>query len=86
LRDSLRRSAAFPRLAIRLVAVGEEAGRLDQMLSHVADVFETQAQRSIDRMMSLVTPVITVVLGFAIGGLLLSVMKAILSVNDIALQ
>ena len=76
----------FPDLMKRLVKVGEETGRLDDMLFHTAHIYETQFQRSISSILTWFTPVVTLIMGVGIGGLMISVMTAILSVNEIAFQ
>lgn len=83
---SLRDSSIFPSLAERLIAVGEEVGKLEHVLFHVAQIFEVQVQREIERLMTLLTPALTVLIGLGIGTLIMSVMNAILSVNELALQ
>lgn len=85
LHDLLHKSRLFPDLSIRLIKVGEEAGKLDEMLLHTAQLFETQTQRQIDQFIALLTPALTLTLGLGIGALIMSVMTAILSVNDLAL-
>lgn len=70
----------------QLASVGERAGRLDEMLSHTARMLEEDVQLRIERLMSLLSPLITLAIGLAIGGLVMSVMDAILSVNDIAIR
>jgi general secretion pathway protein F len=72
-----------PRLA-EFCAVGERAGRLDGMLAHAARMFEEEVQSRIERLMSLVSPLITLAIGLGIGGMVMSVMDAILSINDVA--
>lgn len=81
----LRDVGVYPDFAVRLVEIGEKAGRLDEMLLHAARIFETQVQRQVDRLMSLLTPMLTLAIGLGVGGLMMSVMNAILSVNDLAL-
>jgi general secretion pathway protein F len=75
----------MPKLLVRFVAIGEEASKLDDMLLHLAEMMEEDAQRHIDRFMTLLTPVLTIAIGVAIGGVMVSVMQAILSVNRLAL-
>ena len=82
----LLKSGLFSELSLRLIAVGEQTGQLDVMLMRVATVFETALQRQLARLMSLLTPVLTLVIGGLVGGLILSVMTAILSVNDLAFR
>lgn len=56
------------------------------MLARVAEIYEAALQRQLQRVTSLMTPILTVCIGLVVGGLLLSVMGAIVSVNDLALQ
>ncbi|MEM7620864.1 MAG: type II secretion system F family protein [Pseudomonadota bacterium] len=85
LHHTLTQTEIFPDLAVRLIKVGEESGKLEEMLLHTAQIFETQVQRSIDRYMSLLTPALTLFIGLSVGGLIMSVMSAILSINELAL-
>jgi general secretion pathway protein F len=83
---SLVRSGVFPELSMRLIAVGEQSGQLETMLARVAEIYESALQRQLQRVTTLLTPILTLGNGFVVGGLLLSVMGAIVSVNDLALQ
>jgi general secretion pathway protein F len=83
---SLGKSGLFPELSLRLIGVGEQSGQLDAMLGRVADIYEAALQRQLDRVTSLLTPILTVVIGVVVGGLILSVIGAIVSVNELALQ
>ncbi len=74
----------IPSFAIQLVRVGEETGRLAEMLENVADIFEEESKRSIDRMMAALVPVMTIILGLVVSSVIISVLMAILSVNDLA--
>ena len=82
----LPRTEVFSPMALRLVAIGEETGRLDKMLSHVARIAETELQRRLELMMSLLTPLLTLLIGLSVGGLIYSVMTTILRVNDMAIR
>jgi general secretion pathway protein F len=86
LHRALERETELPSLALRMIAVGEEAGKLDRMLLRAAVVFELQTQRSVDRLMTLLTPVLTLTVSLLVAGLLVTVMSAILSVNELAVQ
>jgi general secretion pathway protein F len=83
---SLGKSGLFPELSLRLIGVGEQSGQLDTMLTRVADIYEAALQRQLDRVTSLLTPFLTIVIGVVIGGLILSVIGAIVSVNELAVQ
>jgi general secretion pathway protein F len=82
----LGKSKLFPELSLRLISVGEQSGQLDTMLGRVADIYEAALQRQLDRVTSLLTPILTIVIGVVVGGLILSVIGAIVSVNELALQ
>jgi len=86
LADSLAQTGRFSDLALRFVAVGEEASKLDSMLLHLADLTAKESQRSIDRVMTLVSPLLTIGIGALIGGLFVSVVRALLSVNEMVLH
>ncbi len=86
LSQPLAKSGLFPELALRLVAVGEQTAQLDTMLMRVAQIFETTLQRQLARLMTLLTPLLTLVIGGLVGWLIISVMTAIMSLNDIVSQ
>jgi len=82
--EPLLRSGVFPEIVLRLVSVGEQTGQLDAMLMRAAVIFESALQRQTSQLLTLLTPVLTLLIGGTIGGLILTVMNAILSVNDLA--
>jgi general secretion pathway protein F len=86
LHRSLQEQTVLPPMALRMISVGEEAGKLDRMLLRVAVTFEQQTQRNIDRLMILLTPALTIVIAGLVGGLIITVMNAVLSINDLATQ
>jgi general secretion pathway protein F len=79
-------SGLFPEVALRLVGIGEKTGRLGPMLTKLADMEEAVLTRDLDRLTGLVGPVLTVVIGVVVGGLVLSVLGAVVSLNDLALR
>jgi general secretion pathway protein F len=86
LADSLAQTARFSDFALRFVAVGEEASKLDGMLLHLADLSARETQRSIDRAMTLLSPLLTIGIGALIGGLFVFIVQALLSFNALVLQ
>jgi general secretion pathway protein F len=86
LSGAMGRAGLFPELALRLAAVGEQTGQLDAMLDRVGGIYELALQRQLGRLTNLLTPVLTLAMGVLVGGLLLSVMGAIASVNELALR
>lgn len=73
-----------PLVAKQMIAIGEETAQLGEMLLRVATMFERQTQRSIDRTMGLLTPTLTIIIAAVVGGLIMTVMDAVLSINDLA--
>ena len=80
----LRKSAVFPPLASHLLTVGEETGRLDQMFTRMADIYENDTRVSIRRFTSIFEPLVILIMGVMVGGLILSMLVAITSINDVA--
>jgi general secretion pathway protein F len=80
----LRKAAVFPPLASHLLTVGEETGRLDQMFSRMADIYENDTRASIKRFTAIFEPLIILVMGILVGTLILSMLLAITSINDVA--
>jgi general secretion pathway protein F len=80
----LRRAGVFPPLAAHLLTVGEETGRLDQMFARMADIYENDTRASIKRFTSVFEPVVILVMGIMVGALILSMLLAITSINDVA--
>jgi general secretion pathway protein F len=81
----IRRAGVFPALASHLLAVGEETGRLDSMFSRMADIYENDTRAAIRRFTSLFEPLVILVLGVIVGALILSMMLAITSINEVAI-
>ena len=79
----LRERDVFPAMAIHMIAVGEESGRLSQMLLKVADVFEEEAGAAIKNMISLIEPAMILFFGGVIGFVVLSLLMAITSLNEL---
>ncbi|MGV8803672.1 MAG: type II secretion system F family protein [Polaromonas sp.] len=75
----------FPKLAVHLVMVGEETGKLQDMLIRIADIYDREVHSAVKRMLALMEPVLILGLGLVIGGIIMSILVAILSVNDLAM-
>ncbi|MBA3520038.1 MAG: type II secretion system F family protein [Rhizobiales bacterium] len=74
----------LPEASRSLIAVGEETNRLPELLLSVADASEKDLDNRIERLMTVLTPVLTLVIGCLVGGIILAVMNAVLSTNDLA--
>lgn len=71
---ALARGKRFPRLALQMIQVGEESGALDAMLLKTADTFEQESARAIDRLLSALVPVITLLLASVVGVVIVAVL------------
>ena len=78
------RAGCFPAVAVQLSRVGEETGQLEEMLQSAAGVLEEEAHRMLERLLSLVVPLLTIGMGLVVAGLIGSVLIGLLSINDLA--
>ena len=81
----LRRSGQFPPLAAHLLSVGEETGKLDQMFARMAEIYEKDTRDSVKRFTALFEPLVILFMGVVVGAMILSIMLAITSINEIAM-
>jgi general secretion pathway protein F len=80
----MKRAGQFPPLAAHLLSVGEETGNLAQMFIRMADIYEADTRSAIRRFTSLFEPLVILVMGLIVGVLILSMLLAIVSMNDVA--
>ena len=80
---SLAKRGFLPEIAVHLLKVGEETGNFDKMLLKVADNFDTDVEQRLKRMVTMVEPALILLMGAVIGMIVVSMLTAILSVNDI---
>ena len=80
----LQKAGQFPPLAGHLLTVGEETGNLDAMFNRMADIYDNETRTAIRRFTSLFEPLIILVMGIIVGTLILSLLLAITSINDVA--
>lgn len=84
LSNALAQVDRLPAVVPQMTSVGEESGKLAEMLLRIAAMFERSTERSIERAMGLLTPLLTVLIAGLVGGLLLTVMNAVLGINELA--
>ncbi len=84
LSEALLQQNLFPKLAVQMIKMGEETGRLEEMLLRVATIYDKQLKTTIQRMLALLEPALIISLGLMIAGIIVSILLAILSVNDLA--
>jgi general secretion pathway protein F len=81
----LARTGMFPPLASHLLTVGEETGKLDLMFTRMADIYEEETRASIKRFTAIFEPLVILIMGVIVGALVLSMLIAITSINDVAI-
>ncbi len=80
---AMQNAEVFPNMVLQMTAIGEESGALDSMLSKVADFFEAEVDDAVEAMSSLMEPIIMVVLGVLIGGLVIAMYMPIFKLGSI---
>jgi general secretion pathway protein F len=80
----LERAAIFPPRAVHLLRLGEESARLGPMALRAAEIHEEQVRHKVQRLVALLSPTITIAMGAAIAGIFASLMRAMLSLNNLA--
>jgi type IV pilus assembly protein PilC len=80
---SMQNSNLFPNMVTQMVSIGEESGSLDSMLSKVADFFEEEVDTAVEGLSSLMEPVIMVVLGVLIGGMVVALYLPIFKMGSV---
>lgn len=80
---SLGEIEIFPPLAVHMIGVGEETGKLDEMLIKVAEAYEENVQNTVKRFVSLLEPLIILIMGTVVGFIVISMLLAIFSINEI---
>jgi len=81
----MKQSGVFPPLAMHLIEVGEESGKLDVMLVQVAEVYDNEVRNSIKNLIAFFEPALILVMGIIIGTIVVSMLLAIFSINDVPL-
>ena len=76
---SLESAGVFPKLATHLIAVGERSGQLDVMLNKVAQIFDQEVKTTVERLMTLLVPVLTIGVGIVIATIIGAILTAILA-------
>ncbi|MEY3787039.1 MAG: hypothetical protein RLZ75_1246 [Pseudomonadota bacterium] len=84
LSDALLEKQLLPKMAMQMIKMGEETGRLEEMLLRVATIYDKQLRVAIQRLLAFLEPVLIITLGLMIAGIIVSILLAILSVNDLA--
>jgi general secretion pathway protein F len=83
LSEALSASSGLPPMAVRMLRLGEETGQLPVLAGRVAEFYEAKLQRSLDRIVGIIGPLAIVAISAVVGGLIVSVMTALLSVTQL---
>lgn len=84
LTEPLLEQGVFPKLALQMMKVGEESGQLEAMLGKIADMYDQEVRATVQRLLTLVEPLLIVGLGLVVAGIIVSILVAIMSVNELA--
>jgi general secretion pathway protein F len=83
LSDALSDTQALPAMAVRMLRLGDETGQLPMLAGRVAEFYESKLQRTLDRVVGIAGPAAIIVISIVVGGLIVSVMTALMSVSQI---
>jgi general secretion pathway protein F len=83
LSDALSDTQALPAMAVRMLRLGDETGQLPMLAGRVAEFYEAKLQRTLDRAVGIAGPAAIIVISIVVGGLIVSVMTALMSVSQI---
>jgi type IV pilus assembly protein PilC len=79
----MQNTGVFPNMAIQMTSIGEESGSLDSMLSKVADYYEREVDETVDALASLLEPMIMVILGVVVGGIVIAIYLPIFKLGQV---
>ena len=80
---SLEETGVFPPLSVHMIGVGEETGKLDEMLVKVAEVYEENVRTAVKRVVSLIEPLILLIMGGVVGFIVLAILLAVSSITEV---
>jgi general secretion pathway protein F len=79
----MRADGVFPSLAIHMIRVGEETGRMEEMLMKVADTYDAEVQNAVKRFISVLEPALIVIMAVIVVAVIVPIILAIVSINDV---
>ena len=81
----LAETGLYPRLATQMVMVGEESGRLEEMLQRVADIYDREVQAAIKRFLAVLEPALILTLAVLIGGIVFSILMGVMGMSELVI-
>ena len=79
----LAETGLYPRLASQLILVGEESGRLEEMLGRVADIYDREVALAIKRFLAILEPALILTLAVVIGGIVFSILLGVMGMSEL---
>jgi general secretion pathway protein F len=79
----LAEAGLFPRLATQMILVGEESGRLEEMLARVADIYDREVATAIKRFLAVLEPVLILGLAVMVGGIVFSILLGVMGMSEL---
>ena len=76
-------TGVYPRLAVQMIMVGEESGRLEEMLVRVADVYDREVQMAVKRFLAVLEPALILGLAVLIGGIVFSILLGVMGMSEL---
>lgn len=83
LADPLARTGIFPTMVTRMIGVGEKTGALEPMLEKIADFYDSEVKATVDSLTSLIEPILIMMMGIIVGGIVVALMLPILSISSL---
>lgn len=80
------KGSAFPALAVQMISVGEDTGEMEKMMNKTADFYETEVNEMVNRMSTLLEPMIMIILGFVVGTLVIAMYLPMLDMGKVILH
>ena len=81
----IREAQIFPPFALHLLQVGEETGKLDEMLLQIAETYDRELRVALKRLVAFFEPAVILIMGVIIGVIVVSILYSIFSINDVPL-
>ena len=86
LTTAMSKQKIFPPMLLRMVSAGEQTGKIDVMLEKMADFWDEEVEATLDALTSLIEPLLIVVLGVIVGGIVIAMFLPIFKLNDVVSQ
>ncbi len=86
LAEPLARSQEFPAMVTRMIGVGEKTGALEQMLAKISDFYDSEVKAAVDGLTSLIEPILILMMGVVVGGIVIALFMPILQLSSLVSQ